>query len=631
MHQVETLHLSGRALNWALSLAVGKPVLDADWNNRFLTDYQSDWSEAGPILQEHWDEICVVLRERERAGDPPLSLTAGRDLLPHLLRTFVRARLGDVVSVPNELMEPVVDGGGLRPSNKFEHRYHVMIRDARGESHHIALSNDVAAAMRSFAALTLAAFGPVYGAGSEAVLIDRDGPAFNCRFEYRGAGDGYAPLEFAGMVPRRLYEVEALPAAREQMAHEHELLTRFMQAPMEKMLAASTRAEVEEWGPLLQAMRPIEPDNLFWMRHGLPEDTQPWERKVGAVHERVRELLDGSLAPSDDLVDICMAHLRERAKLDGREARDLDKALAAKMDTWAQERQAAGLSARIDARYPQVVRALRDGPNSCGYLVLIAQERFHVPAYMDPRFSQSLPFDADALVLLNDWDDAYRAPHLVYRQEASGREFLVPNGSHNRQTAMNVAAAAKNWKMLHDMPSSMVSGGGSNRLKKEELERMQRNTQRALFGFVKSIQQARDRAFLLPDDERLAMALYAARTSKSKEPPLKVAQTDRADGPTYALPATFTGDVRVVRVAAAGSSSAQAAPAATPCQVLVNDGCSPFPRRLLAEFDAEAPAQRLANRLRIVHEMARLGPRLSEIEAEMRRTADTLQLGAAAP
>jgi hypothetical protein len=72
----------------------------------------------------------------------------------------------------------------------------------------------------------------------------------------------------------------------------------------------------------------------------------------------------------------------------------------------------------------------------------------HVPAYLDPRFRQSLPKNPDELSLVTK--DTRLAPQLLYRDRATGEEFLVPNIWYNQPKFVRVRSAEYDVQVAKD-------------------------------------------------------------------------------------------------------------------------------------------------------------------------------------
>lgn len=107
--KIKTSELTGPALDWAVAKCEGADYFcanptteDADlpWEPCF--NYSTDWSQGGPILQNHisalldcadsgWEACCCGVYE---VGDTALEAVC---------RAYVAAKLGEEVEVPDEL------------------------------------------------------------------------------------------------------------------------------------------------------------------------------------------------------------------------------------------------------------------------------------------------------------------------------------------------------------------------------------------------------------------------------------------------------------------------------------------------------------------------------------------------
>lgn len=112
MIEVKTDELIGPALDWAVCKACcGVEII-------VTADYSSDWAQGGPLIDEY--EICIICLS---TCDPTIERLGGGDwsaktresdhdysrLSPTPLvaacRAILRAKFGDTVSVPKELMK----------------------------------------------------------------------------------------------------------------------------------------------------------------------------------------------------------------------------------------------------------------------------------------------------------------------------------------------------------------------------------------------------------------------------------------------------------------------------------------------------------------------------------------------
>ena len=142
MIEVKTAELIGPALDWAVAVALGwqmrRVPKDIDGNHGgevlapqdlstdfqypprgaipvgyFLRRWSTDWSQGGPLIDKHNVEIlragdCVMAKLyglTNAAGDGKTPLVAA-------CRAIVAAKLGDAVSVPEELVQQPTEGSG---------------------------------------------------------------------------------------------------------------------------------------------------------------------------------------------------------------------------------------------------------------------------------------------------------------------------------------------------------------------------------------------------------------------------------------------------------------------------------------------------------------------------------------
>ena len=105
MCKIKTSELTGAALDWAVTkceLPEGWPMIMGD-----LTDYSTDWSLAGPIIEEegitleHWK--CTG--HWQAANELITKVTNGPTPIIAAMRCYVASKLGDEVEVPEELTE----------------------------------------------------------------------------------------------------------------------------------------------------------------------------------------------------------------------------------------------------------------------------------------------------------------------------------------------------------------------------------------------------------------------------------------------------------------------------------------------------------------------------------------------
>lgn len=132
--KIKTSELSGVALRWAVSTALGhqpllnmhshgrtwdgwwesRPYANASNEYRQLPRYEEDWAQGGPIIEREGIITNRLLggmlgglwlaAKRNDGGDSFLCDEHGPTVLIATMRCFVASRLGDEVDVPEELL-----------------------------------------------------------------------------------------------------------------------------------------------------------------------------------------------------------------------------------------------------------------------------------------------------------------------------------------------------------------------------------------------------------------------------------------------------------------------------------------------------------------------------------------------
>ena len=122
MIEVKTSNLIGAALDWSVAKACDDRrvyVLDScviydefmeQYGDAYPLDYSpsTDWSQGGPLIEKH----KVIIAYHNAPGRMPVATTIetnpdyefGATPLIAAMRAIVSAKLGDVVSVPSELV-----------------------------------------------------------------------------------------------------------------------------------------------------------------------------------------------------------------------------------------------------------------------------------------------------------------------------------------------------------------------------------------------------------------------------------------------------------------------------------------------------------------------------------------------
>lgn len=117
MIEVKTADLIGPALDWVVAKVEGEQYaricnFDGDINAIYTetTDYSTDWAHGGPLIENLQVMLCYPTSdgdpwEASLLGDPDWHY--GDRPLIAACRAIVAAKLGDVVSVPAELVQVV--------------------------------------------------------------------------------------------------------------------------------------------------------------------------------------------------------------------------------------------------------------------------------------------------------------------------------------------------------------------------------------------------------------------------------------------------------------------------------------------------------------------------------------------
>jgi hypothetical protein len=100
---MKTTELSGAALNWAVSMAVGEYVPVA------VPAYSTDWSWGGPIIEREC--ICIARLDPKTEDDTNFWVAHidgiycryGLSALTAAMRCYVASKLGDEIELPETL------------------------------------------------------------------------------------------------------------------------------------------------------------------------------------------------------------------------------------------------------------------------------------------------------------------------------------------------------------------------------------------------------------------------------------------------------------------------------------------------------------------------------------------------
>ena len=109
--------LAGKALDWAVAKCDGQPVY---WHAKDEAIYMgfgtgdsayapsTDWAQGGPIIGQNWISLSNEhdVWTAEIADDAPDGYISATGYTPLVaaMRCFVKSRLGDKVSVPDEIV-----------------------------------------------------------------------------------------------------------------------------------------------------------------------------------------------------------------------------------------------------------------------------------------------------------------------------------------------------------------------------------------------------------------------------------------------------------------------------------------------------------------------------------------------
>ncbi|MDE9589919.1 phage protein NinX family protein [Xenorhabdus bovienii] len=121
--KIKTSELTGRALDWAVCLAIGGTVnednteVQAPNNGYYLLSNgkgnftpSTDWSQCGPLIDTYLIELnnqVISENEVEHWATCMDEYIYGSTALEAACRIVVHAKLGDEVEIPDELVEGV--------------------------------------------------------------------------------------------------------------------------------------------------------------------------------------------------------------------------------------------------------------------------------------------------------------------------------------------------------------------------------------------------------------------------------------------------------------------------------------------------------------------------------------------
>jgi hypothetical protein len=111
--KIKTSDLTGVALDWAVTRANYEINYEAVWENfRSECQYSTDWCQGGPIIEREKIDLIYDERVPQWAAiyfylpeGPEPDEYYGPTPLVAAMRCYVATKLGDTVSIPNELIE----------------------------------------------------------------------------------------------------------------------------------------------------------------------------------------------------------------------------------------------------------------------------------------------------------------------------------------------------------------------------------------------------------------------------------------------------------------------------------------------------------------------------------------------
>lgn len=116
--EIKTSELGGAALDWAVAESVGIKDLSWEWNphtKRMMVTHENemhsfipstDWAQCGPLIQEFKMNIFQAGEAPDvcaRIGQDITKRGLGETPLVAACRAIVQHKLGDTVTIPNEL------------------------------------------------------------------------------------------------------------------------------------------------------------------------------------------------------------------------------------------------------------------------------------------------------------------------------------------------------------------------------------------------------------------------------------------------------------------------------------------------------------------------------------------------
>lgn len=102
--KIKVSEASGPALDWMVAKCEGNLPLSYDDWGQVWPHYSTDWSQGGPILQNHIGALEDFVDEGWTACCMGHSVD-GNTPLEAVCRAYVTAKLGETVEIPDELID----------------------------------------------------------------------------------------------------------------------------------------------------------------------------------------------------------------------------------------------------------------------------------------------------------------------------------------------------------------------------------------------------------------------------------------------------------------------------------------------------------------------------------------------
>lgn len=295
-------------------------------------------------------------------------------------------------------------------------------------------------------------------------------------------------------------------AVESRIKAENHLLE-WMEKDVSELLRGMAPVELKEATAILQAMSPMSPLNPFWEGRKIPESSFQ-ERKIDVATDLAHDLMDelSAAACNRDTYTrqagkMCHDYLVARAAAPSDVERSaIDGNFTREFRQWKRDRDYLGLPVDRQVRNISIkLDMLGDGPwRAFAEVVDLAERYSAIEGHQDPRFCPTPPQDVDKLLQVVTPDGGSYHHHLLFRDIAVGREYVVPDTPVNWNSAQRAAdflreikfkkmTDAKHGPSVQQLETSLV----------ELLEKVQSS------GLA-----------LGPQDCKMAVALEAMRTAK---------------------------------------------------------------------------------------------------------------------